>query len=123
MKFLHCMAGRSKFRLMTRTAVIQRIESLTDDEFERVAPYLQADLDAVDAVDAANRKIEDTYSLQRAVTLGRQSARTEPLLDDDSVFVMARDRSARPGHRCRNQRAHVRVQVDSCLASQRSQKA
>lgn len=31
---------------MIRAAVIQRIESLTDAEFERVAPDLEADLDA-----------------------------------------------------------------------------
>jgi len=77
---------------MTRTAVIQRIESLTDDVFARVAPYLEADLDAA----GAGLLDEDALSLQRAVTLGRESARTEPLIDDDAVFAMARQRSARP---------------------------
>jgi hypothetical protein len=71
---------------MTRAEVLERIESLTDEEFDRVAPYLEADLDAAD----------DLPDMMDAIARGRESARTEPLLDDDAVFAMARDRSLRP---------------------------
>jgi hypothetical protein len=77
---------------MARAAVIRRIESLTEDEFDRVVPYLEADLDAA----RAGLLEGDTADLLRAVENGRTSARTEPLLDNDAVFAMARARSARP---------------------------
>lgn len=67
---------------MTRAEVIQRIKSLTDEEFERVAPYLESDLDAVD----------DWEDLREAIDLGLESARTEPLLDHETVMQMARAR-------------------------------
>jgi hypothetical protein len=60
------------------------IEALTDEQFERIAPFLEADLDVVD----------DVPELLREIQLGRESARTEPLLDNDTVFAMARERGA-----------------------------
>jgi hypothetical protein len=39
---------------------------------------------------------EDAIEMRQAIELGRESARTEPLLDDDDVFAMARDPSKRP---------------------------
>ncbi len=39
---------------------------------------------------------DDVASLLEAIALGRESARTEPLIDNDEVFAMARRRSARP---------------------------
>jgi hypothetical protein len=77
---------------MTRAAFLRKIETLTDEEIERVAPYLEAGLDAIrEGIPA-----EEVADLLRAVQLGRESARTEPLIDNDAVFVMARARSARP---------------------------
>lgn len=76
---------------MTRAALLQRIENLTDDEFEQVVPFLEADLDALQE----HLPAEDLADLVRAAELGRESARTEPLLDNDAVFAMARDRSLR----------------------------
>ena len=70
---------------MSRAAVLHRIESLTDDEFAHVEPYLEADLDAAD----------DRAAMRREIDLGLESARTEPLIDNDEVFAMARRRSAR----------------------------
>ncbi len=58
-----------------RAELIERIKSLSDDEMERVAPYIEADLDAVDDLDALYAEIAE----------GRKSAQTEPLLDDDAV--------------------------------------
>jgi hypothetical protein len=67
---------------MTRAGLLQRIESLTDDELDRVAPYLEADLDAV----------ADLPSLREAIEGGVESARTEPLFDHESVMAMGRAR-------------------------------
>ncbi len=39
---------------------------------------------------------EDAADMRQAIEVGRESARTEPLLDDDDVFAMARDPSRRP---------------------------
>jgi len=39
---------------------------------------------------------EDADDMRRAIEAGRESVRTEPLLDDDDVFAMARDPSRRP---------------------------
>ena len=67
---------------MTRADVLQRIESLTDDDLNRVAPYLEADLDAV----------ADLPALRDAIEGGMESARTEPLLDHEAVMAMGRAR-------------------------------
>jgi hypothetical protein len=73
---------------MTRTDALRRIETLTDDEFDRVAPYLEADLDAVE-----NGLADvDDAGLRRAIELGSESARTEPLLDHETVMAMGRAR-------------------------------
>ncbi len=58
-----------------RAELIERIKSLSDDEIQRVAPYIEADLDAVDDLDALHTEIAE----------GRKSAQTDPLLDDDAV--------------------------------------
>ena len=70
---------------VNRRDLIQRIESLTDEEMDRVGPYLEADLDALVDVDA----------LRQEVAHGRKSARTEPLIDDADVVKSALARLAR----------------------------
>jgi len=67
---------------MTRAAFLQRIESLTEPDFERIAPYLEAELDAA----------ADLPDLREAIELGQESARTEPLLDHEAVMAMGRAR-------------------------------
>ena len=67
---------------MSRAAVIQRIESLTEVEFERVAPYLEADLEAAD----------DLPDLRAEIERGEESARSEPLLEHETVMAMGRAR-------------------------------
>jgi hypothetical protein len=71
---------------MTRSQALRRIETLTEEQWRRAAPYLEADLEAAEG---------DMADLLGAVDVGRESARTEPLLDNDAVFAMARDRFAR----------------------------
>jgi hypothetical protein len=61
---------------MTKAQVVRRIASLTEEQWRRAEPYL----------DAAEGDMSD---LLDAVELGRESARTEPLLDNDAVFAMA----------------------------------
>lgn len=67
---------------MTRAAMLKRIERLSEDEFERVEPYLTADLEVA----------EDLPDLRAEIELGIQSAQTEPLLDHDTVMAMGRAR-------------------------------
>jgi hypothetical protein len=67
---------------MTRAAMLQRIESLTEDEFERVEPYLAADLDLA----------ADLPDLRAEIERGLESALTEPLLDHETVMAMGRAR-------------------------------
>ncbi len=71
-----------RFSTMSRADVVQRIESLTDEAFDRIAPYLEADLDAADEMPDLRAEIER----------GLESARTEPLLDHEAVMAMGRAR-------------------------------
>lgn len=62
---------------MTRAELIERIERMSDDEMERVGPYLEADLDVIDELASVHREIE----------LGRASAKDEPLVDHADVMA------------------------------------
>jgi hypothetical protein len=68
--------------LANRSEIIDRIEALSDDEIEKVGPYLHADLDAVRDLDALRAEIDR----------GRESARAEELLEDDVVVRSVLDR-------------------------------
>ena len=70
---------------MNRRELIERIEALSEDEIERVGPYLEADLDA----------LVDLDELRAELARGRESARAEPLLDHDEVVRMVRERLAK----------------------------
>lgn len=65
---------------MTREEIIARVDSLSETEFDRVAAFLEADLEAVDELAA----------LHREITAGRRSAVEEPLLDSQEVYARAR---------------------------------
>jgi hypothetical protein len=67
---------------MTRAEVLDRIRGLSDGDLERVLPYLEADLDAA----------ADLPDLREEIERGEESARTEPLLDHESVMAMGRAR-------------------------------
>ncbi len=60
---------------MTRSQLIDRIQALSEADLARVAPFLEADLDA----------LVDLDDLREEVRKGRESARTQPLLEDDEV--------------------------------------
>lgn len=60
---------------VNRSELLERIAALSQEDLDRVAPYVEADLDAVNDLDALHEEIE----------LGRRSAAEEPLIDDDEV--------------------------------------
>ena len=61
---------------MTRAELIQRIQALTDEELERVLPFLEADLDL----------LADVEELREELRRARESARREPLLDHEELL-------------------------------------
>jgi hypothetical protein len=65
---------------MTKAEVLRDLESLCGDP---------------DGIED-NLTEDDKAELLRAIELGRESARTEPLLDNEEVFAMARARTIRP---------------------------
>jgi hypothetical protein len=60
-----------------RQALLRRIAALSEDEIERIGPYLEADLDTLIDLDALRDEIE----------LGRASATREPLVGDDHAIA------------------------------------
>ncbi len=70
---------------MTRSQLIARIQSLSEADLARIAPYLQADLDAV----------ADLEDVRAEVARGRSIAASEPLLDDEQVVESVRSRLCR----------------------------
>jgi hypothetical protein len=65
---------------VTRDELIARIRDLSDAEFEKIAPWLVADLASVDHLGDLKAEIE----------AGRESAKTEPPLDHKEVVARAR---------------------------------
>jgi hypothetical protein len=64
---------------MTRAELMERIDRMSDEEMERIGPYLEADLELID----------DLGSLHQEIELGRVSARDEPLGDHADVMDAA----------------------------------
>lgn len=65
---------------MTKDAFLKYVASLSDEQFEKVSPFLEADLEAVDALDELRDEIAE----------GRASAAKQPLLDADEVYGRVR---------------------------------
>ena len=74
---------------MTRSEIIERIQALSEADLARVAPFIEADLDAAGDLD----------DLRDEVRRARESAATEPLLDDDEVLDAVRRRLSRKADR------------------------
>lgn len=72
--------------LVTRSQLIERIEGLSDDELEHVGPYLEADLEV----------LGPDGDLVAEIERGQASARTEPLLENQTALRQA---TARLGSR------------------------
>lgn len=65
---------------MSRDELIRKLGRLSEAQFAEVAPFLEADLDAVDELATLHQEIE----------AGRRSAKDEPLLDAREVYARAR---------------------------------
>ncbi len=65
---------------MTKEDLIQKLRALPDDQFAKLAPFLEADLEAVD----------DLAALHREVDAGRRSATAEPVLEVADVYARVR---------------------------------
>ncbi len=65
---------------MTKEDLIKRLKDLSDLRFSQVAPFIEADLDAVD----------DLASLHKEIEAGRRSASSEPILDAKDVYARVR---------------------------------
>ena len=65
---------------MTREDLLEKVRNLTDEQFERVAPFLEADLESAD----------DLVELLREIEEGRRSAQDEPLLDAGELYERVR---------------------------------
>ncbi len=61
---------------MTRKQLIDRIQALSEEDFARVAPFLEADLDSTPP---PGRLLEE-------ILLGRLSAKHEPLVEHDDLM-------------------------------------
>lgn len=65
---------------MTREQILERLGKLSEDQFARLAPFIEADLAALDDLDDLHAEIE----------AGRLSAEADPLLTADEVYRRAR---------------------------------
>lgn len=65
---------------MTKEDLIKRLKDLSDVRFSQVAPFIEADLDAVDDLAAWHKEIE----------AGRRSAASEPILEAKEVYARVR---------------------------------
>lgn len=61
---------------MTKHEFIERLESLTPEQVERILPYLESDVAAVDRL----------ADLHHDIDVGRRSAKTDLLDDADQVY-------------------------------------
>ncbi len=66
--------------VMTKDAFLKHVESLSDEQFSRVSPFLEADLEAVDALSELKDEIAE----------GRRSMAHQPLLPADEVYDRTR---------------------------------
>jgi 5,10-methylenetetrahydrofolate reductase len=65
---------------VTKEDLIKRLKGLSKGRFAKVAPFIEADLDAADNLTALHKEIE----------AGRHSAATQPILDAKDVYTRVR---------------------------------
>jgi hypothetical protein len=65
---------------VTKEDLIRKLKNLPEDQFARVAPFLEADLEAVEGLAALHQEIE----------AGRRSAGNEPILEAKVVYSRVR---------------------------------
>ena len=65
---------------VTKEDLIKRLKGLSKGRFAKVAPFIEADLDAAD----------DLASLHKEIEAGRRSASTQPILEAKDVYARVR---------------------------------
>ena len=65
---------------VTKEDLIKRLKGLSKGRFAKVAPFLEADLDAAD----------DLAGLHKEIEAGRHNAATQPILDAKHVYARVR---------------------------------
>lgn len=70
---------------MTKEDLIKRLKGLSKGRFAKVAPFIEADLDAAD----------DLASLHKEIEAGRRSAATQPILEAKDVYARVRQALSR----------------------------
>jgi hypothetical protein len=66
--------------VVTKEDLIKRLKGLSKGRFAKVAPFIEADLDAADDLAALHKEIE----------AGRHSAATQPTLEANDVYARVR---------------------------------
>ena len=65
---------------MTKEDLIKKLKGLSKDQFAKVAPFIEADIEAADDLAALHKEIE----------VGRQSATSQPILEAKDVYARVR---------------------------------
>lgn len=70
---------------VTKEGLIKKLKGLSRGEFAKVAPFIEADLEAADDLAALNKEIE----------AGRRSAMNQPILEARAVYARVRQALAK----------------------------
>ena len=65
---------------VAREELVQKLKALSAEQYTRIAPFLEADIESVDELAALHREIDS----------GRQSGAQEPTLESKDVYARAR---------------------------------
>jgi len=70
---------------VTKEDLIKKLKGLSKGQFAKVAPFIEADIEAADDLAALHKEIE----------AGRQSAATQPILEAKEVYARVRQALAK----------------------------
>ena len=70
---------------VTKEELIKKLKGLSAGRFAKVAPFIEADIEAADELDALHKEIQ----------VGRQSAATQPILEAKEVYARVRQALAK----------------------------
>ena len=70
---------------MTKEDLIKKLKGLSKGQFAKVAPFIEADIEAAD----------DLAGLHKEIDAGRKSAATQPILEARDVYARVRQALAK----------------------------
>jgi len=70
---------------MTKEDLIKKLKGLSKGQFAKIAPFIEADIEAAD----------DLAVLHKEIEAGRQSAATQPILEAREVYARVRQALAK----------------------------